>query len=231
MFHQLFSCWRTTSAAGTRRLLRPLCGGMARWCGACVAVFSATTTTPKMLFRPPSSSSSARRRRSSSRELLANWLYGVAHQTALKARATAARREGRERQVTEMPEPAVTEQELWRDLQPLLDQELSRLPDKYRAVIVLCDLEGKTRKEAARQLGVPEGTVASRMATARRCWRSGWPGTVWQLSGEVLAAVLSQNVASAAVPASVVSSTIKAASLFAAGKSGYGRDLGPRSPL
>src|SRR5436305_139265 len=69
-----------------------------------------------------------------SRELIANWLYGVAHQTALKARATAARRRAKERQVKEMPEPAVTEQDLWRELQPLLDQELSRLPDKYRAV-------------------------------------------------------------------------------------------------
>src|SRR5687768_12897578 len=66
------------------------------------------------------------------RELVANWLYGVAHQTALKARATAARRKERERHVTEMPEPAVTEQGLWCDLQPLLDEELSRLPDKYR---------------------------------------------------------------------------------------------------
>src|SRR6266849_2438589 len=69
-------------------------------------------------------------------ELLANWLYGVAHQTALKARATTAKRRARERQVTEMPEPAVTEQDLWHDLQPLLDQELSRLPDKYRVAIV-----------------------------------------------------------------------------------------------
>src|SRR5205823_8675279 len=83
------------------------------------------------------------------REMVANWLYGVAHQTALKARATAAKRKGRERQVTQMPEPAVTEQDLWTDLLPLLDQELSRLPDKYRSVIILCDLEGKTRKEAA----------------------------------------------------------------------------------
>src|SRR5438034_2836901 len=55
-------------------------------------------------------------------ELLANWLYGVAHQTAMKARATVAKRKIRERQVTEMPEPAGVEQDLWNDLQPLLDQ-------------------------------------------------------------------------------------------------------------
>src|SRR6516162_8732683 len=102
-----------------------------------------------------------------SRELLANWLYGVAQQTALKARTTSANRRARERQVMEMPEPVTTEPDLWSDLQPLLDQELSHLPDKYRVAIVLCDLEGKTRKEAARQLGVPEGTLAARVARAR----------------------------------------------------------------
>ena len=153
-----------------------------------------------------------------SRELLANWLYGVAHQTALKARATAAKRKGRERQVTEMPEPAVTQQDLWRDLQPLLDEELSRLPDKYRGVIVLCDLEGKTRKEAARQLGCPEGTVAGRLARARTMLAKRLTRRGVALSGGALAAVLSQQAASAGVPASVVASTIKAASLLAAGK-------------
>jgi RNA polymerase sigma factor (sigma-70 family) len=153
-----------------------------------------------------------------SRELLANWLYGVAHQTARKARATAAKRKGRERQVTDMPEPAVTEQDLWSDLLPLLDQELSRLPEKYRAIIVLCDLEGKTRKEVARQLGLPEGTVASRMMRARTMLakRLGRHGLA--VSGGALAAVLSQQEALAGAPAAVVSSTIKAASLFAAGQ-------------
>src|SRR5215831_15632506 len=129
-----------------------------------------------------------------SRELLANWLYGVAHQTALKARATAARRKGRERQVTQMPEPAAAEQDLWRDLQPLLDEELSRLPDKYRAVIVLCDLEGKTRKEAARQLGCPDGTVAGQLARARAMLAKRLARRGIGLSGGALAAVLSQNV-------------------------------------
>ena len=53
------------------------------------------------------------------------------------------------------------------DLQPLLDEELSRRPDIYRTVIALCDLVGRTRKEVALRLGVPEGTVAGRVARAR----------------------------------------------------------------
>ncbi len=152
------------------------------------------------------------------REMLANWLYGVAHHTALHSRRTATRRRTRERQVTQMPELAVAGKNLWHDLQPVLDQELSRLPDKYRVALVLCDLKGKTRKEAARQLGCPEGTLAARLARgrimlARRLARHGLA-----MSGGVLAGVVSQNVASADVPTSVVSSTIKAASTLAAGR-------------
>jgi RNA polymerase sigma factor (sigma-70 family) len=149
-------------------------------------------------------------------ELLANWLYGVAHQTALKARATSAKRKTRERQVREMPEPAVTEKDLWNDLQPLLDRALSGLPDKYRVAIVLCDLEGKTRKEAARQLSVPEGTLAARLARGRKMLGQRLARYGLAVSGGSLAAVLAQNAASASVPSVVISSTIKAASLFAA---------------
>lgn len=151
-------------------------------------------------------------------DLLANWLYGVAHQTALKARTMTGKRRARERQVTEMPEPAVTEQDRWNDLQPLLDQELSLLPDKYRVAIVLCDLEGKTRKEVARQLGVPEGTLAARVARGREMLAKRLTQRGVTLSGGALAAVLSQNVASAGVPALVVSNTIRAATLLAAGQ-------------
>jgi RNA polymerase sigma factor (sigma-70 family) len=155
------------------------------------------------------------------RDMVGNWLYGVAHQTALKARATTARRRAREKQVAAMPEPAL-EQQLWDDLLPLLDQELSRLPDRYRAVIVLCDLEGKTRREAAQHFRVPEGTVASRLATARamlakRLARHGLP-----VSATALAALLAQQTASAAVPATVAAATICAAGLFAAGATAGG---------
>src|SRR5262245_52389448 len=148
------------------------------------------------------------------RDLLANWLYGVAHQTALNARATTAKRRARERQVNEMPEPAVTQQDLWGDLQPLLDLELSRLPDRYRVAIVLCDLEGKTRKEAARQLGVPDGTLAARLARGRVLLAKRLARHGLAVSGGSLAVVLAQNAAAA--PTSVVCSTIKVAGLVAA---------------
>jgi RNA polymerase sigma factor (sigma-70 family) len=152
------------------------------------------------------------------REMVGNWLYGVACQTARKARTTTGKRKARERQVTAMPEPAAVEQDLWNDLQPLLDRELSLLPDKYRVPIVLCDLEGKTRKEAARQVGVPDGTLAARLARgqvllAKRLGRQGL-----MLSGGSLAVLLSRDAATAGVPASVLSTTIKAATVFAAGK-------------
>ncbi len=150
------------------------------------------------------------------REQVGNWLYGVAHQTALKARALRARRRTTERQLTDMPEPAVPANDLSNDLQPLLDQELSRLPDKYRVAIVLCDLEGKTRKEAAQQLGLPEGTLAGRLTRGRALLARRLVRHTAALSGGSLAAILSASAASAGVPAAVMSTTIKAATLLAA---------------
>ncbi|MBI3407213.1 MAG: sigma-70 family RNA polymerase sigma factor [Planctomycetes bacterium] len=152
------------------------------------------------------------------REMVSNWLYGVAHQTALKARAITAKRRTRERQVMQMPEPAVADQDLWNDLQPLLDQELSRLPDKYRVAIVLCDLEGKTRKEGARQLGCPEGTLAAQLARGRVMLAKRLARRGLALAGGAVAGLLAQNAAVAGVPYSVVATTVKAASVVAAGQ-------------
>jgi RNA polymerase sigma factor (sigma-70 family) len=152
------------------------------------------------------------------RELVGNWLYGVAHQTALKARSTSVKRRTREKQVTAMPEPALEQQKLWNDLQPLLDRELSRLPNKYRAVIVLCDLEGKTRKEAAQHFNLPEGTVATRLATARTMLAKRLARSGLVLSGAALGVALSRNQAAAGMPAWVATTTIRAGSLFAAGQ-------------
>jgi RNA polymerase sigma factor (sigma-70 family) len=152
------------------------------------------------------------------REVLASWLYGVARQTALQARRAAARRRAREKPVGDLPEPAVVEQELWSDLRPLLDQELGRLPENYQVVLLLCDLEGQTRKEAARQLGLPEGTVASRLARARALLAQRLARHGLAVCGGTLAALLARRAVSAPVPASVVSSTLRAAAVLVSGQ-------------
>jgi RNA polymerase sigma factor (sigma-70 family) len=150
------------------------------------------------------------------REMVANWLYGVAHQTALKARAMAAKRRARETPMAHLPEPEAAGRDPWDDLRPVLDQELSRLPDKYRVALVLCDLEGKTRKAAARQLRIPEGTVSSRLSTARALLAKRLARHGLALSAGSLAALLTENAAAA--PGAVVASTIQNACLFAAGQ-------------
>src|SRR5439155_22441953 len=95
-----------------------------------------------------------------SRELLGHWLYGVAYRTAMKARAMNAKRRTKERAAHERQPPADGADE---ELLQRLDAALQRLPEKYRVPVVLCELEGKTRKEAARLLGLPEGTVSWRL--------------------------------------------------------------------
>ncbi len=151
------------------------------------------------------------------RGMVGNWLYGVAHRTALKARAMSTKRLAKEREAAARPKPDVTG-EIWQELQVLLDQELKVLPDIYRAAIVLCDLEGKSIKEAARQLDCPQGTVGTRLARgrillSRRLARHGLP-----LSGGVIATVIAQNAAAAGVPPLLINSTVKAATLIAAGQ-------------
>ena len=156
------------------------------------------------------------------REMVANWLFGVAQRTALKAKTMAAKRHTREKQVTMMPEPAAAGQGSWPDLEALLDQELAKLPDKYRILIVLCDLEGKKGKDVARRLKIPEGTLASRLRTGRVLLAKRLARHGVAISGGALATVLTQNAVSASVPTVLVSSTIKAATLVAAGKTAVG---------
>jgi RNA polymerase sigma factor (sigma-70 family) len=152
------------------------------------------------------------------RELLGNWLYGVAYRTALEARTVARRRRMREGQVSAMPEPEAPEAGVLHDLRPLLDAELSRLPDKYRVPVVLCDLEGRTRREAARQLRIPEGTLSGRLTTARRRLAKRLAPHGLALSAGALAAALCSATASAHVPPSLIAATVKAIAAIALGR-------------
>lgn len=164
------------------------------------------------------------------REMVGSFLYGVAHRATLLARRTAARRRAREVQVTTMPEPEVAHRDQWSDVRPVLDQELSRLPDIYRVVVVLCDLEGRSRKEVAKQLGVPEGTIAGRLARARTLLSKRLRQQGIALSAGALATLLSSN-AEVAVPGMVASSTINAAGVYAAGQAAAGLLSAPVAAL
>jgi hypothetical protein len=135
----------------------------------------------------------------------------------VRLRATTAKRGRREKQAVTMPEPTVPEVRD-ADMPAALDEELSRLPGHYRGVLVLCDLEGMTRKEAARQLGMPEGSVASRLARARELLAKRLTRRGDVSSGGSVAAVMSTGSASASAPPALVASTIEAASLPAAGR-------------
>ena len=151
-------------------------------------------------------------------ELLGNWLYGVACRVSLKARANAVKRSLCERRAASMPKAEPASDTTNRELRSVLDEEISNLPEKYRAPLVLCYLQGKTYTEAARILGWADGTVSGRLARARTLLRARLLKRGLTLSTATLAALLTRHAAQAAtVPATLASTTIKAALLVAAG--------------
>ena len=150
-----------------------------------------------------------------SRSVLGDWLHGVARRTALKAREAAARRRIKEQTGAR---PAVQAEEVRNDWLPLLDEAVHCLPEKYRLPIVLCDLEGKTRQEAANQLAWPEGTVAGRLGP-----RSSVVGETElmrraQILSGVVPGVLTGSAVQAVLPAVLIRTTVQAATLAATGK-------------
>ena len=154
-------------------------------------------------------------------EKLANWLYGVAFRTALKAKAIKFKRTIHEQRVISEPE-APSSPDVWDELRPVLDRELSGLPDKYRLPIVLCDLEGQSIKEAARNLDCPQGTLAGRLARARALLAKRVARYGPAISAGTLIALLSTPGAKASVPASFILSTVRMAGLGAAAPAAAG---------
>jgi RNA polymerase sigma factor (sigma-70 family) len=147
---------------------------------------------------------------------LANWLYGVALRVARKARAASARRQAREQPMTDLPATDSSREADWNDLRQVLDDEVQQMPEKFRLPILLCHLQGRTREEAARQLGCSAGAVKGMLERGREELRSRLMRRGVTLSATALAGLLSENALSAAVPAALRDSTIKAALLFAA---------------
>jgi RNA polymerase sigma factor (sigma-70 family) len=101
-------------------------------------------------------------------QALAAWLHRAAYRVALGVRRAAARRRHHEGKATAMTSREPSADVAWQELQAVLEDEVQRLPEKYRMAFVLCCLEGHSRAEAARMLGVKEGTISSRIDQARK---------------------------------------------------------------
>jgi RNA polymerase sigma factor (sigma-70 family) len=147
------------------------------------------------------------------RPVVGDWLHGVARRVALKARATAARRRQKEQAAARSE---VSEEAARNDWLPLLDEALSQLPPKYRLPLVLCDLEERTRQEAAAQLGWPEGTVAGRLVRGRALLARRLLRRVQTVTGTLTAAVAGTS-AQAALPPALEKATIDATMLIVSG--------------
>jgi RNA polymerase sigma factor (sigma-70 family) len=164
-------------------------------------------------------------------EALASWLYRVAYRVALEAHARRSKRAKHERNdldLTSFPslaEPAHAIER--RDLWAAMDEEVNRLPRKLRVPVVLCYLEGKTYAEAGRQLGLPVGTVSDRLTRARSLLQSRLSRRGLGLSGALLATVLCEQAAKAAVPAGLVNAAVKFA-ILAAGRTAVAGAIPPK---
>ena len=104
--------------------------------------------------------------------LLGPWLFAaVAKRVALRARAKRKAQREQEKRLADMPRTDTIDEAAWQDLSSVLDEELGRLPDKYRAPLILSYLESKSRSRVAKELGWPEGTVARRLERGRELLR------------------------------------------------------------
>jgi RNA polymerase sigma factor (sigma-70 family) len=148
---------------------------------------------------------------------IVSWLHGVAYRTARAAKRAACRRRAHEAQAQTVPPPDPSWQAVWREVQTVLDEEIGRLPDRLRAPFLLCHLEGHSRAEAARQLGLTEGTVWSRLAQARKILRGRLARRGITLSAVLGMAGVTGGTEAVALPVALLTSTAQTAVALARG--------------
>jgi RNA polymerase sigma factor (sigma-70 family) len=147
-----------------------------------------------------------------------SWLCGTAYRISLKAKTAIARRRDQERHAgNTMLKLNEKDEAAWKELKPVLDEELNRLPEKYRIPLVLCYLEGKSNEAAARELGWAPGSMSYRLAQARERLRERLVHRGVALTSALMGPALAAYAA-AEVPAQLMAPTVKGALLFAAGK-------------
>jgi RNA polymerase sigma factor (sigma-70 family) len=151
------------------------------------------------------------------RQALAGWLYQIVYHLALKAKAENARRHAREKAARNMQSAEPDTNLIQSELQAVLGQELSRLPEKYRTPLILHYLEGKSKAATACQLECTEGTVSGRLDRARKllCSRMIRRGFVLSVSG--ISTLLRENAATAAISPALQRTAIQAALAFMQG--------------
>src|SRR5262245_8888705 len=150
-------------------------------------------------------------------ESLASWLHGVAFRMAHNAKRSASRRRKYEGTVQPASALSPTAELEWREVQAILDDEIQRLPEIYQAPFILFYLENRKHADIARQLGIREGTIWSRLAHARRLLHERLSRRGVALPVVLGLVAVSEGAAWAAVPGSLVASVVQAATLSAAG--------------
>src|SRR5262245_28611714 len=158
----------------------------------------------------------------SKREALASWLYKVAYRIACRARSRAPVPCHQAERMPDLPAADDQSEVIWREVRSLLDEEVARLPEAYRRAVVLCYLEGKTNAEAARLLGWPLGTVASRLTRARDRLRAALQRRGCTVASATLVAVLAEKAVAATLPAELVRTTLGAAVAYTSGQAAAG---------
>jgi RNA polymerase sigma factor (sigma-70 family) len=143
-------------------------------------------------------------------DCLASWLYRVASNVSATARGAAARRRAHELKAAET-KPLFAPVEAAVDLGPVIHEELDRIPERYRTVLLLCCLEGRSHHEAAQQLGWPLGTVQSRLARGRKRLRARLLRRGLAPSAAILTWPLPSGAAQAVLPATLAKSTVRLA--------------------